>query len=159
MRKEDQAVTGQISLTFSYAAGQTGSRFFAELRDHRRIIGTSCSECHRVLVPARQFCSHCVAAAGGWVEVSPRGTLVSYTVIPQVQPHQKHLLSHLPTGPLIYGLIRLEGADTNLVHLLGEIPPETVRIGMRVQAVFREKREGNILDITYFKPVIEQRAL
>jgi len=55
--------------------------------------------------------------------------------------------------PLIYGLIRLDGADTNFVHLLGEIDPAAIEIGMRVEAVFKEERGGSILDIAYFKPI------
>jgi uncharacterized OB-fold protein len=37
--------------------------------------------------------------------------------------------------------------------MLGEIEPEQLRIGMRVQAVFKEKRKASILDIKYFKPL------
>jgi uncharacterized OB-fold protein len=37
--------------------------------------------------------------------------------------------------------------------MLGEIDPEQLRVGMRVQAVFQKEREGNILDIKYFKPL------
>jgi hypothetical protein len=55
--------------------------------------------------------------------------------------------------PLVYGIIQLDGADTGFVHMLGEIEPEQLRIGMRVQAVFKEKRKASILDIKYFKPL------
>lgn len=37
--------------------------------------------------------------------------------------------------------------------MLGEIDPEQIRIGMRVQAVFKDEREASILDIKYFKPL------
>jgi uncharacterized OB-fold protein len=37
--------------------------------------------------------------------------------------------------------------------MLGEVDPEQLRVGMRVQAVFKEKREASILDIKYFKPL------
>jgi len=39
---------------------------------------------------------------------------------------------------------------------LGEVDnPDELKIGMRVKAVFKEKkdREGSILDIKYFKPI------
>jgi uncharacterized OB-fold protein len=55
--------------------------------------------------------------------------------------------------PLVYGIIQLDGADTGLVHMLGEVEPEQLRIGMRVQAVFKEERVASILDIKYFKPL------
>jgi len=52
-------------------------------------------------------------------------------------------------------LIKIDGADGGLVHKLGEINPEKVKIGMKVEAVFKskEKREGSINDIRYFKPL------
>jgi hypothetical protein len=42
-----------------------------------------------------------------------------------------------------------------LVHALDEVEPEDVYLGMRVEAVFRERdeREGSINDIKYFRPV------
>jgi len=51
-----------------------------------------------------------------------------------------------------YALVRLDGADTGFLHLLGEADTKGLRIGMRVEAVFGEERVGNILDIRYFRP-------
>jgi uncharacterized OB-fold protein len=41
------------------------------------------------------------------------------------------------------------------MHMLGEVEPKEVKIGMKVQAVWKPaaEREGSILDIAYFKPV------
>jgi len=55
--------------------------------------------------------------------------------------------------PLVYGIIQLDGADTGFVHMLGEVEPEQLRVGMRVQAVFKEERVASVLDIKYFKPL------
>jgi hypothetical protein len=55
--------------------------------------------------------------------------------------------------PFAYAVIRLDGADTGLVHLLGEVKPEEIREGMRLKAVFAEERTGKMLDVKYFKPV------
>jgi uncharacterized OB-fold protein len=49
--------------------------------------------------------------------------------------------------------VKLDGADTGMVHFIGEVKPADIKIGMKVKAVFKDKREGNILDIKYFKPV------
>jgi uncharacterized OB-fold protein len=60
--------------------------------------------------------------------------------------------------PVAYGIIKLDGADTGFVHMLGEVDLDKIKIGMRVKAVFREdERKGNILDINYFKPVSKAR--
>jgi uncharacterized OB-fold protein len=138
---------GQIYIPNTYSAGAVGSRFLIELRDNKRIMGIRCPACNRVYVPARSVCKDCFAQLNEWVEVSDKGTLLTYTVCHQpnrVQPMEP---------PLIYGIIQLDGADNGFVHMLGGVDPEQLRIGMRVQAVFKEKREASILDIKYFKPL------
>jgi len=138
---------GQIYIPNRYSAGAVGSRFLIEIRDKKRITGTRCPTCNRVYVPARSICKDCFGQLDEWVEVSDRGTVLTYTVCSQpnqVQPVET---------PLVYGIIQLDGADTGLVHMLGEVDPEQLRIGMRVQAVFKEQREASILDIKYFKPL------
>lgn len=128
-------------------AGSICSKFLIELRDNKRILGIKCPQCNRVLVPARPTCARCFAQTQGWVEVSDTGTLLTYTTV--YQP-----LACLPAKPpLIYGVVKLDGADTGLVHMLGEVEPKDVHIGMRLQAVFNKQRKGDIRDIQYFRPV------
>jgi uncharacterized OB-fold protein len=83
-----------------------------------------------------------------WVEVSNTGTLLTYTVtryaVPSIQPQKP---------PFALGIIKLDGADTGMVHLLGEVELSAIRVGMRVKAVFEEVRQGSYLDIRYFKPL------
>lgn len=139
----------EVRLTLSYAAGETASTFFTTLRDHCRIMGTKCPQCGRVLVPARQFCPKCFMATTDWVEVGPRGNLISHTVVYHHGPHQPR------TVPFAYGIIRLDRADTNFVHLLGECEIDTIHNGMRLEAVFANNRGAGILDIAYFRPTKE----
>jgi len=51
--------------------------------------------------------------------------------------------------------VQIDGTQGYLIHWLGEVDFEKVYIGMSVEAVFKTKkdREGNILDIKYFKPI------
>ncbi len=136
---------GQIYIPNTYSAGAVGSRFLIALRDKKRIMGTRCATCNRVYVPARSICKDCYGQLDELVEVSDKGTLLTYTVCNQPNPVQP------VESPVVYGIIQLDGADTGFVHMLGEIDPEQIRIGMRVQAVFKEEREASILDIKYFK--------
>ena len=138
---------GQIYIPNTYSAGAVGSRFLIEIRDKKRIMGTRCPTCNRVYVPARAICKDCFGLLDEWVEVSNKGTVLTYTVC-----NQPNLVQPVET-PLIYGIIQLDGADTGFVHMLGEVDPEQLRIGTRVQAVFKEQREASILDIKYFKPL------
>jgi uncharacterized OB-fold protein len=138
---------GKIYIPNTYTAGAVGSRFLIELRDNKKIMGMRCTACDLVYVPARSVCKHCFAQLDKWVEVSDRGTLQTYTVAGQangVQPVDP---------PIIYGVILLDGASTGLVHMLSEVDLENLAVGMRVKAVFREKRTASILDIKYFAPL------
>ncbi|UCG84083.1 MAG: Zn-ribbon domain-containing OB-fold protein [Dehalococcoidia bacterium] len=138
---------GQIHIPNQYSAGAVGSRFLIALRDKKKILGTKCTTCNRVYVPARSVCKDCFSQLDEWVEVSTRGTLLTYTVCNVPNPVQPD------DTPITYGIIQLDGADTGFVHMLGEVDPEELRIGMRVQAVFKEEREASVLDIRYFKPL------
>ena len=140
---------GQIYIPNSYSAGAVGSRFLIELRDKKRIMGTKCTACNRVYVPARSICKDCLANLKEWVEVSDKGTLLTYSVCYEPNPVQP------VDAPVVYGIVQLDGADTGFVHMLGEVEPEQLRVGMRVQAVFKAEREASILDIRYFKPIAQ----
>ncbi len=138
---------GQIYIPNTFSAGAVGSRFLIELRDKKRIMGMRCPTCNRVYVPARSICKDCFEQLDEWVEVSDKGTVLTYATDYETKSIQ-------PTGsPIVYGIIQLDGADTGFVHMLGEVDPEQLRVGMRVQAVFQKEREGSILDIKYFKPL------
>ena len=138
---------GKIYIPNTYTAGAVGSRFLIELRDNKRIMGTKCPACDQVYVPARSVCKYCFAQLDEWVEVSDTGTLQTYTVA-------GHMNGVQPVNPpIVYGIIQLDGASTGLVHMLSEVDFEKLVIGMRVKAVFAEKRVGSILDIKYFRPL------
>jgi uncharacterized OB-fold protein len=141
---------GQIYIPNTYSAGAVGSKFLIALRDKGKILGTRCAACNRVYVPARSVCTECFARLDEWVEVGDKGTVLTYTIDQESKPVIQ------PTEPpIVYAIIQLDGADTGFAHMLGEVAPEQLAIGLRVQAVFKPKkdREASILDIKYFKPL------
>ena len=147
LSQDPYVAEGRLAMPYRYFAGPVATRFFAEIRDHQRIMGLKCCGCGTVYIPVESICGRCFKKAEEWVEVGKQGVLQSYAVTHYQLP------VHPTPMPVMYGLIRLDGADTDLLHLLGEVEPQTLRIGMRVEALFREKRVGNILDIQYFRPV------
>jgi uncharacterized OB-fold protein len=143
---EPMVYQSRISVPYSWWAGDTASRFFIALRDEKKILGKKCGQCAKVYVPPRKVCPVCFVETPEWVEVSNEGVLQSYTVA-------RRQLASLPAkAPVIFGLIRLDGADTGLLHCLGEVDPGQVVIGMRLKAVFADERKGGIRDIAYFRP-------
>ena len=140
-------VNQNLVINYRYFAGKVGSRFFAQLRDKKKILGIRCQKCNRVYFPPRSTCGRCFSQLRKWVPLSGQGALETYTVIYHPQP------TYPVEVPFAYGVIRLDGADTGIGHLLGEVDFSRLHVGMRVQAVFKEQRQGNMLDIKYFKPL------
>jgi len=142
---ESLVTQGFIIVPYKYSMGVMASRFFTELRDNKRIIAAKCLKCNRVIVPPRSVCDRCYSKLDECVVLTGKGTLLTYTIV-YYQPPCEWL-----KPPFAYGIIQLDGADTGLTHLLGEVELDKITIGMRVEAVFNDKRQGNILDIKYFK--------
>jgi hypothetical protein len=148
---EPVVVRQDLKVPYRYSMGATTSRFFIEMRDNRKIMGIRCPQCDVVFVPPRTTCGRCFSQLHEWVEVGNQGTLETYTQVRYTTPAQPAV------APFYYGIIKLDGADTGLAHIVGDLKGQEPRIGMRVQAVFKEERKGNMLDIRYFQPVEEEQ--
>jgi len=143
-------VYGAIPVNFAYTLGVAGERFFREIMENGRFMGTRCQRCGYTYLPPRLYCERCFAGLDDqWVEVGSRGTVEAFTVA-HVDLEGQRLAE-----PQLLALIRLEGADGLLVHRLGETKAEDVDIGLLVAAVLRPRRQrkGSLLDIRYFRPV------
>ena len=90
-----------------------------------------------------------------WVEIGPKGTLVAYTYVKTIVSAAPPIVELGFDPPYGVGLIQLDGADSGIMHFVRGIEVEELRPGLRVEAVFREKREGYITDIAYFKVISE----
>lgn len=154
VRSEELGNTGtlaypsRIRLPYTWHVGKVGSRFYQEIKDNCKILGTKCSKCKWVFVPPRESCPRCYLGLAEWVEVSDIGSLLTYTVVRYAMPGIQPL-----EPPFAIGIIKLDGATSGFVHLLGEVNPRDISIGIKVKAVFRETRRGDYLDIKYFKPL------
>lgn len=142
---------GDMPIRGRYTAGIAGERFFRELKDHGRFVGTHCANCDLIYVPATMFCERCFDELHEWVEVPNRGTVFTYTVL------HRDLDENPMDPPAILAYVKIDGTDGGLVHFLGDIDPESVYIGMEVEAVFKDPpdREGSILDVIHFRPVLD----
>ncbi len=148
-RKQDEEILvseRNFDSIFSYTAGRTRSRFLSEMRDSRKILGIKCPDCKVIWVPPRSTCVRCFRNLSDFVEVAKTGTVMTYSIVNVDQPFYPE------KAPFVFGIIQLDGADNGLVHLLGEVAPKDLKLGLRVEAVFKDKRTGSILDIKYFRP-------
>ena len=151
MQKDDfsnsYVIEGKLALPYTYFAGRLGSTFLTTLRDQKAIMGVRCDSCDKVFVPPRQTCERCLSdIRENGVTLENCGELVNFTVVREAD-------KHLPRKtPYILGLIRLDGADTPMAHIIEGIDPDKVVEGMRVRAVFADQSEGTILEIAHFEP-------
>jgi uncharacterized OB-fold protein len=140
-------IDGKLALPYQYFAGSTGSRFLIAIRDKKKIRGLKCKKCGKIYVPARSTCETCfVEISENWVDLADKGTVTGFTVIRYEEPHQPM------KPPYILALIKLEGADTSLLHIVKGIEPEKMKTGIKVKAVFAQETTSSILDISHFEP-------
>jgi acetyl-CoA C-acetyltransferase len=147
------AVDDSIDARYAWDAGVAIGRFLDGLRAGE-ILGRECRSCKRVLVPPRMFCERCFRGTDVWERVEHTGVVQTYSIC-RVRWDMEPL-----DPPEIPAVISIDGSDGGLLHLLGEVEPDAVHIGMAVEAVWRpvSERTGSILDIAYFRPVAGGRG-
>jgi uncharacterized protein len=138
---------GGLPVVHRYTPGVAGEAFFSALRDRGAIVGSRCEECSFTYVPARLFCERCFAELNADVELGPGGELRSFAIA-FVDVDERPV-----DTPVIYGLVRLDGADAVLLHRVIDQGEEPLEIGARVEVVLEDHRTGSILDIRGFRVV------
>lgn len=143
--KHERPLSAPLKLSFDYtrSVGPLLSQFFTALRD-RRIVGVRGSD-GRVHVPPAEYDPVTYAALTEVVPVSAVGTVQSWTW--QSTPLEGQPLDR----PFAWALIKLDGADTALLHAV-DAPEGTLKTGDRVHAHWIDEPVGAITDIAYFLP-------
>ncbi|BBZ50803.1 DNA-binding protein [Mycobacterium heidelbergense] len=132
-----------MSFDYTRSVGPTLSEFFTALCD-RRILGVRGSD-GRVHVPPAEYDPVTYEPLGEMVPVSSVGTVASWTW--QAEPLEGQPLDR----PFAWALIKLDGADTALMHAVDVGEPAAIRTGARVHAHWADETVGAITDIAYFK--------
>lgn len=137
---------GNLPVTNRYTFGLAGERFFREIKENGRIMGSICHRCDVKYVPAAAFCERCLNPIDDWVEVDGSGEVHTFTLL------CVNLDGSPKEVPEIVAFVRI--GDGGLVHRLGETSIDEIYIGMPVEAVLKpaDQRSGSILDIEYFRP-------
>jgi uncharacterized OB-fold protein len=139
---------GHMETDYIYTLGLAGEKFFSEIKQNARLLGAKCKRCRVVYLPPRIYCERCFDKLGEWVNVGTKGSVYTFTMA-YVDINGAKLKE-----PIVYALIKFRDVEGGLVHKLGEVKPQEIRIGMPVEAVFKPQaeRKGDINDIKYFKP-------
>lgn len=130
---------GNITIPYKWTTGPVIGRFLAELK-RGRIVGGKCASCGRVYVPPPDVCGPCFRTLSDFVELSGHGTVIATSTVYRTMPWSP------AQAPYLLAMISLDGADTNLVHLISP----GLKPGDRVKAHFKQQRVGSILDIERF---------
>jgi uncharacterized OB-fold protein len=141
-----EPLSAPIELSFDYtrSLGTTLGRFMTELAN-RTIVGARCAD-GRVYVPPLEYDPQTGAAVTDFVDVADEGEVVSWTWAPEPMPGQPL------QRPFAWALIKLDGADTPMLHALDVDSPHAVATGMRVRARWAAEPVGHIRDIVCFEP-------
>jgi uncharacterized OB-fold protein len=131
-----------LEYPYRRSLGPVLSRFFTELRS-RRLIGIR-TRSGRVLVPPQEYDPDTGEALDEIVPVGPGGEIVSYAWVSRPRPRQP--LPH----PFAFALIRLDGADTALLHAVDARDESRLAPGVRVVPRFADAPAGGIRDIVCF---------
>lgn len=135
---------------YAWDAGIAISRYLQGFQAGQ-LIGRSCPECRRVLVPPRMFCEACFCPTDEWVTLQDTGTVLTFS---RCYITWNMIKLEEPQMPAV---IEIDGASPGMgiMHMLGEVDPDTLEIGMRVRAVWKppEERTGSVTDIAYFAPL------
>jgi uncharacterized OB-fold protein len=137
-------LSAPLKLSFDYtrSVGPVLGQFFTALREGR-IVGVRGSD-GRVHVPPAEYDPITYQPLREIVPVASVGTVVSWTWQPE--PLEGQPLKR----PFAWALIKLDGADTPLLHAIDAGSPESISTGARVAVHWADEPTGAITDIAYF---------
>ena len=139
-----------ISFDYTRSLGPTLSQFMTALKS-RRFLGARGAD-GRVHAPPFEYDPVTFEPPGELVEVGPEGTVTTWTW------NARPLAGQPLDRPFAWALIRLDGADTALLHAVDAGSADAVRTGMRVRPRWAGEPAGHIRDVACFVPSPDRSA-
>ncbi len=133
-RKPVSYLVERVRVDYTYTPGVASQKFLRGL-EKGKIMGQACDSCGRVYVPPRGACGRCGVPTSREVKVSDKGTVVIFSVV------------RVPSAvievelPYVAAHVLLDGADIAFQALIQECKFDEVRMGMRVQALWKPESE------------------
>ncbi|MFT7405328.1 Zn-ribbon domain-containing OB-fold protein [Zhongshania sp.] len=149
----DEPIIGVESpsyLTYNFTAGKATSLYLRSMKEGK-LVGQRCPKCRNVYIPPRGSCAACGVPTEEQVTLGNKATVESFTIVYIPIP------GNPIKPPYVIANLVLDGANLSFLHLLSECKNEDVRIGMRVEALWRPEEEWGFAmeNIQYFKPIDE----
>ena len=146
-----RSVRTPAELVFTYTPGGASSRYLKGIAQ-RKILGERAAvPGAKVYVPPRGADPQLGKPTTEQVELAHVGTVTSFCVV------NVSFYGGTQEIPYVTGLIKLDGSDLPIMHLIQECPVDEVRPGMRVEAVWVDDAElGPTMEsIKWFRPTGE----
>jgi uncharacterized OB-fold protein len=150
---EVTGIVSPVNLAYDYAASPEETKFFLGLAEGK-LYGQRCPKCHKVYVPPRGACPVDGVPTTDEVELPDRGIVTTFCIV------NVPFLGQKIEPPYVSAYVLLDGADIAFLHLILDIDAADVRMGMRVEAVWKPREEWttNLDNIRYFRPTGEPDA-
>lgn len=131
---------------YTRSVGTAISRYLTGLRAGK-IIGVRIGD-GRVMVPPTEYDPETGGAIDEYVEVGPAGTVVCWTWVSEPRAGRHHL-----TKPFAFALVRPDGADVPMVHVVDVASADEMSVGMRVMPRWADDRVGYVTDLDAWVPM------
>jgi len=133
-----------LEYPFSRTVGPVQSAFLTGLREGL-VLGVRAGD-GRVLCPPVEYDPVTSAELTELVELGETGAVTAWSWEPAPRPQQPL------DRPFAWALVRIDGADTALLHAVDAGSPESMATGMQVRIRWAGERVGSITDIACFEP-------
>jgi uncharacterized OB-fold protein len=133
-----------LEYAYTRSVGPIVGAFLAGLRDGK-LIGSK-TTAGRVIVPPIEYDPDSGEDIEGLVEVGQSGVVTTWAWVHAPRPGQPL------DRPFAWALIRLDGADTAMLHAVDAGDETKMSTGMRVRVRWRADRTGELHDIACFEP-------
>lgn len=133
-----------LEYTYRRSTGPIIGRFVAGLAEGKILGGKTKSG--KVVVPPAEYDPETSEPVTDLVEVGTSGVVVTWSWQGEPRPRQPM------EKPFAWALVKLDGADTSMLHAVDAGEMSRMSTGMRVKARFRKEPQGNIGDIICFEP-------
>jgi uncharacterized OB-fold protein len=133
-----------LEYAYTRSVGPVIGRFFTALRDGE-VVGVR-TPAGRVIVPPTEYDPDTGESLADFVDVGSAGVVTTWAWVNE--PRTNHPLQR----PFAWALVKLDGADTALLHAVDAGEESRMATGMRVRIRWRAQRTGDIHDIECFEP-------
>jgi uncharacterized OB-fold protein len=146
-----QVVPSTIEIQHTASLPETA---FLRALEEGKLLGARTGESGKVYFPPKEADPATGLELDNFIELPDRGTVTTFAIINIPFAGQRI------KPPYVAAYVLLDGADIAFLHLIQEIDATEVRMGMRVEAVWKPREEWGlgIDNIEYFKPTGEPDA-